>query len=396
MRSIAQRRAAWLALVIALFGLAFVLGATRKQGGEAQTVPGAVLQSASASSGSLTVDAERAVFSATGVDVWLHIRSDDPGVKIAGVVPSDARLSGSAGLSAAVHGDGRTVLRFPPEAWPHAGLTAPLDIRTVTLLSPGANDVRVDGSWHLAIELPQGAEAERARALRTLPPVVTEVAGTRLVVETLKTASATIVRYELPGNLSSFTPPELRAGARTLAPAQSRQEQGPRAGYEVWFEATPDNMPLVLVFDGLVASDPASRPWTLQVALASFEVPTPTATEIRDQIGEQQLGWNLQPGSPSEPDLKRILWRRLPDRVELEVTIEGLWDLLAGEPPVVLGDGVELKKVAVGTFPAFGERGDETKITARLASETVPRSLVVIGGGGRTSKLPPLEITLRD
>ncbi|MBE7520088.1 MAG: hypothetical protein HS107_12700 [Thermoflexaceae bacterium] len=62
----------------------------------------------------------------------------------------------------------------------------------------------------------------------------------------------------------------------------------------------------------------------------------------------------------------------------------------------MLGDGVELKKVAVGTFPAFGERGDETKITARLASETVPRSLVVIGGGGRTSKLPPLEITLRD
>ncbi|MBE7520089.1 MAG: hypothetical protein HS107_12705 [Thermoflexaceae bacterium] len=156
----------------------------------------------------------------------------------------------------------------------------------------------------MAIELPQGAEAERARALRTLPPVVTEVAGTRLIVETMKTASATIVRYELPGNLSSFTPPELRAGARTLAPAQSRQEQGPRAGYEVWFEATPDNMPLVLVFDGLVASDPASRPWTLQVALASFEVPTPTATEIRDQIGEQQLGWNLQPGSPSEPYLE--------------------------------------------------------------------------------------------
>lgn len=392
MRAITTGRAAWLLLVVALIGGAFVFGSIKKEEGRAQDVPGAVPQSASASSGGMTVAAERAVFSATGVDVWLYIRSDDPGAKVAGVIPSDAELAGNAGLSAAVHSDGRMVLRFPPAAWAHEGPTAQLSIRAVRLLSPEAKEERVDGSWQLAIELPQGAEAEKARALRTLPPVVTEVAGGRLVVETLKTASATIVRYQLPANVSSFTPPVLRAGARTLAPAQSRQEQGPRGGHEIWFEATPDNLPLVLVFDRLAASDPTSSPWTLKVALAPFQPPAPTGAWPE----EQPLSWERQADALSEPALRRILWRRLPNRVELEITIGGLWDPQTGGLPVVLGDGVELRVGGAGTFPAFGERGNETRISVRLASETVPRSLVVIGGGGRTTMLPPLEVSLQD
>ncbi len=401
MRSIARSRAAWLLLVVVLLGGTFVVGSITKQEGEAQVVPGTVAQSASDSSSGLTVDAERAVFSATGVDVWLHIRSDDPGAKVAGVVPSDAELGGNAGLSAGVHGDGRTVLRFPPVAWPRAGVTAQLSIRAVRLLSPEGKDERIDGSWQLAIELPQGAEAERARALRTLPPVVVEVGGAKLVVETLKTASATIVRYELPANVSSFSPPTLRAGASRLAPSRSQQAQGPRGSHEVWFEATPDNVSLVLVFDRLAASDPTSRPWTLKATLARFEPPAPKAATPAAQpddplLQEQELAWALQAEADPEPALKGILWRRLPDRVELEITIGGLWDPRAGGPPVVLGDGVEIKVDSVGTYPAFGERGDETRIAFRLPSQTVPRSLVVVGGGGRTAVLPPLEVTLQD
>jgi hypothetical protein len=226
--------------------------------------------------------------------------------------------------------------------------------------------------------------------------VVKEVGGSKLVVETLKTASATIVRYQLPANVSSFSPPMLRAGASTLAPAQSRQEQGPQGSHEVWFEATPDNLPLVLVFDRLAASDPSSKPWTLKVALAPFQAPAPKAG-VDDE--EQQLTWELQADSSPEPPLKGILWRRLPDRVELEITIGGLWDQPVGGapvPPVILGDGVQIKVDSVGTYPAFGERGDETKISFRLSSQAVPRGLVVIGGGGRTSMLPPLEVTLQD
>jgi hypothetical protein len=380
-------------LAVALLGGTFVFGSITKQEGEAQVVPGTVAQSASDSSSGLTVDAERAVFSATGVDVWLHIRSDEPGAKVAGVLPSDAELAGNAGLSAAVHSDGRTVLRFPPAAWPHAGPTAQLSIRAVRLLSPEGKDERIDGSWQLAIELPQGAEAERARALRTLSPVVTEVAGSKLVVETLKTASATIVRYQLPANVSSFSPPMLRAGASTLAPARSQQAQGPQGSHEVWFEATPDNTSLVLVFDRLAASDPTSKPWTLKATLAPFQPAAPAAAEL---IKDQPVTWELQADSSPEPALKGILWRRLPDRVELEITVGGLWAPQAGGPPVVLGDGVEIKVDSVGTYPAFGERGDETRIAFRLPSQTVPRSLVVIGGGGRIAMLPPLEVTLQD
>jgi len=337
------------------------------------------------------VEAERAVFSATGVDVWLRIRSNDPGAKVAGVLPSDAELAGSAGLSAAVRGDGGTVLRFPPAAWPRAGLTAPLVVRAVRLFSAEGNEVRTDGTWQLGIQLPQGAEAERARVLRTLPPVVKAVAGNDLVVETLKTASATIVRYQLPANVSSYAPPRLRSGARTLEATQSRQEQGPPGRQEVWFEATPDNAPLTVVFDRLAAADPASKPWTVKVALAPFQPPGTTA----DQVTERTLAWEGQADSTG-PILKGILWRRLPDRTELEVTISGLWDPVAGGMPTVLADGVKLRVGGAGTFPATGERGDVTRIAADLASEAAPRNLVVVGGGGQTTMLPPFEITLQE
>lgn len=392
MRSIAKSRAGWLALVALLTGGAFVFGALMNQGGQAQTVPGTVRQSSSAASSGLTVDAEKAVFSATGVDVWLHVSSEDATAGIGGVLPADAELAGKPGMGAGVHADGRTVLRFPPEAWPSAGATAELSVRAVSLLSPDGRQLRVDGNWQLAIQLPQDADAKNARTIRTLPPVVQDVAGSKMVVETLKTASATIVRYALPENVSTFSSPTLRAGSSDLTPVQSREEPGREGTREVWFESTPDNVPLVLVFEHLAISDPASRPSNLKVTLAPFQPPAATRPEVVD---ERELEWKLQADSSSEPPIKRILWRRMPGRTEMEVTIDGMWNPLAGGVPTVLADGVELKVLGVGTYPAFGERGDETRIAIRLNSEAIPRTLVLMDGGGRTTMLPLLEVPLQ-
>ena len=126
--------------------------------------------------------------------------------------------------------------------------------------------------------------------------------------------------------------------------------------------------------------------------LAPFQPPAATRPEVVD---ERELEWKLQADSSSEPPIKRILWRRMPGRTEMEVTIDGMWNPLAGGVPTVLADGVELKVLGVGTYPAFGERGDETRIAIRLNSEAIPRTLVLMDGGGRTTMLPLLEVPLQ-
>src|SRR5690606_33598426 len=158
---------------------------------------GSIEQFASALDGGVVVEARRAGwragFSGTAVNIELLVRADESEGLPAGIPPNGALLEGVAATSAHVRSDGTTVLRFPPSAWPAAPTTLALTVRVVQFIDEAGALRDVSGAWDLAIEAPEGAEAEAARAVQALEPVVVEIAGRDVAVEAFKTHAATIV-----------------------------------------------------------------------------------------------------------------------------------------------------------------------------------------------------------
>jgi len=376
------------ALVVLVFGGAFALTSYNRDGIRAQALPGTVLQSGSASASGLIVEVKRATFSGTAVDVEIAVRAEDPGLTVAGVAPADAEIAGAVGLSVRVHNDGRSVLRFPAAAWPEgAAMTAQLLIRAVQVRGQTGRFERISGDWQLAIKLPQGKEAETARFVQALQPVVADVAGHEVVVVAFRTRSATVVRYELPLIVRPVAvPPALRAGGG--AAVQLLQAQQEREGVvEAWFEATPDAVPLTLVLDGLVVSDLGSKAWTLNIALDAFEPPRPQGYEKRSLGAQRQA-------TSDGPALVDVAWEYRVADVLLEITVAGLWDPGSSGFPVVLGDGAELTVHGVGLRPATSERGAQTIISVKLRGSKPPRNLTVTAKG-ETVPVPRVEVVLK-
>jgi hypothetical protein len=384
MRNISRRRVAVVGLAALVFGATFLVAGYPERQGQADPLPGMVVQSGSASSSGLTIELRRAIFSGTAVDVELAVSSTDPALTGLAVVPAQAQLAAEVALSGHVVSDGRTILTFPPGAWQDGAATATLSLRRVRARDSGGKPTDLDGDWELVVQLPQGKDALAARYLEALPLATAEIAAQQVVFETLRSKSATIVHYTLPPSVLSFEPPALEVGSELVRPTRSWTD---RVQSSVQFDATPDAGPLTLVFEGLAATD-TSHSWTLRLALNAFDQPPPS-----EGVATHSLTWQLVAGSGG-PQVQRVDWDHRISDVQLVVTLDGLWDPGPGGPPLARGDGASLRVGGVGLFPATAGRGAQTVITMDLPDSKPPRDLT-LDGGGSTTFLPRVEVVLR-
>lgn len=396
MGTLAKNRWAWLAAGILAFGAAFALAASR--GGPesaAAGLPGTVEQSGSASASGWVIEAVRATFGGTAVDVEVRVRPEDGGSGVAVVSAADAEMDGVRAESARISSDGRSLLRFPPEAWPDGTATTQLSIDAVRVRDSSTRElVRVAGDWQIPVEVPTGSDAASARAVEALPLATANIVGHEVVIEAFRTQSATVVRYELPVSIFAISPPALRADGRTVEATLSQQVDGRS---ETWYDPTQDASSLTLVFSGLIGPAPDSKhTWKLNLALAPFDPPefpgTPYLTESPRER-DRKLSWERLPGSDGPPVVE-VIWHHGFD-VRLVISLEGMWDpmLVGGEPPRVSGDGTELTLIASGVDFATDERGARTRITVRLPDPVPPRNLVVISEGA-VVEMDPVEVRL--
>jgi hypothetical protein len=388
---IIRHRWAWIALAVLVFGGAFLLAVATTQQSAAEITPGVMLQSGSVSTNGVVVGVRRAMFSGVSVDVEIYVRAEaaDSGFAVAGVAAGDTDMGGVVGLSVRGGAGGGLVVTFPPTAWPVGATAAPLSVRAVRVRDTAGKLAVIAGDWNLSVQLPRGKDAETARFVQALEPVVAIVAGREMVVATLKTHAATVVRYELPQGVTSSAPPSLKAGSgKILRPIRHEQKGGVN---EVWFAATPGEGPLVLALNGLVVSARESTAWSLSVALESDNLPPPDPKIAGPE--EQEVRWVAQPRGDG-PAIRSVAWWRYMQHVRLNVTVAGLWDPVAGGRPVAVGDGVELNVIGVVQLPSTAERAAQTIITVELPNSALPRNLVVTAGG-RAVSVPSMEVILQ-
>ncbi|MBA4179438.1 MAG: hypothetical protein C0506_02520 [Anaerolinea sp.] len=387
-----RNRWGWFALGAAAFVVSVVAGTAIQGDGRAATTPGTVPQSASARADGITMTLEKAVFSASAVDVWLRLVFEAPDRTPAGVVPSDAAFGDARATSVLVSEDGRTVLRFPTLAAPGSTDTEPstvLTIRAVQVLTADGRLERIPGNWALDVRSPQGEDARAASRMEAFLPAEIELAGRRVVIEAYRTSAATVVRYTLPAGVVELRPPVLKAGAQTLEPLRA-ERISERAPAEVWFEATQFGLPITVVFTGLQGPSDGTANSRVDIALGPFEPPPSRAPDAPSE--QLPLAWRIT--GPGGPVLKRVEWHRDLLGTTILVTVEGIWSPEPGRKPQVLGDGKALFVRGVGLSPAQSGRGDETNIEADLPGDTVPRMLTIILGGASTTAAPT-EVTLR-
>jgi hypothetical protein len=376
----------WIAVGALVLTAAFVLTSCASNAGQAKGLPGTVGQTGSASASGLVVEIERATFSGTAVEVEITVRSENPGVIIGGVLPSDAELGGVAGQSVNVGRDGGSILRFPASAWPEKGDATQLTIRAVQVRRSEGRFEPAFGEWRLLVKLPQGRDAETARSVEALEPVVAEVAGHEVAVRAFRTHSATVVRYQLPSQILAFAaPPTLRANGTVV---QLRQAEQQESGSELWFAPTPADASLVLVFDGLKAPDPEDKPWTLNFTLAAFKAPA------RAEVGRQfAVTWE-QRAPLDGPAILDVAWERRAVDASLNITVAGLWDPAAGGAPSVTGDGEQLDVYGIGLRPETSDRAAQTIISVKLRNSKPPGD-VVVAAAGATIAVAPVEVVLK-
>lgn len=373
-----------MAATLAALGVAVLVGCS--QGGQTQagTLPGAIDQSASASDGGIVVEARLAQFSGTAVHVELLVTTQDSDRMPAGIRPGDAVLQGVPGVSGRVRGDGTTSISFPPSAWPEDATTLALTVRSVDFIDDAGELQPVRGTWDLTIEAPVGAEANEARAVEALEPVVVEIAGQDVVVMAFKTHDATIVHYVLPPGVESDSAPKLRAGDTPLEPL--RREQRGRPGVtEVWYAPAGDE-PLVLLFDSLSETLADANTWSVTIGLEVFDLPEPAGSE-ESRFSENEVGWEVRSRSGG-PEVLDVLWRGFEDDIRLAITFDGSWRP-GPTRPVVLGDGEPMRVSSAGTM------GTHSDIVVRLdPSEPPPRELT-IRSTYEVQPLPPVEVVLQ-
>ena len=162
------------------FGIALGLGAMLTGQGEAEQRLGAVDQSATASDGVITIEALRAEFGGTSVEVELRFSAPESERRPVGIAPNAAELNGVPGVSGRVRGNGTTTISFPSHAWPADATELTLTISSVQFIDERADIELVPGDWRLTIEVPESDEADQARTVDMLDPAVVQIAGLAL------------------------------------------------------------------------------------------------------------------------------------------------------------------------------------------------------------------------
>jgi hypothetical protein len=381
-----RRRLVWAGLLVpALFAISFVATGYLRSDGRAGALPGAVSQAGEAASNGVTIRLERATFSATAVDVDLFIESRT-GSTIGGVAPGGATLSGQAPLNQRVEPDGRVILRFPGAAWEDGPSLLPLSVTSIQVRGQAGRFDSLPGRWDLSVRVPVGEAAEAARFVTALEPAVMRIADQEVAVAAFRTNSAIIIRYSLPARVNSFAPPKLKAGDRMLEAAQL--QQSPNGEMEAWFELPPAETSLALVFEKLALRDISRDPWSLDVTLAPFELPSDPG-----RIPQHDMGW-AQSAASGGPAVVAVTWENRPTQPRLNITVSGLWDPAVAGLPEVTADGTALKVAGVVLMPATRDREASTRISFVLAGKGVPREITV-RGSGETIELPPVEVALK-
>lgn len=379
-----RRASLWLAGAAIVGACAFLIAVMTGPHSQAQTVPGTVEQSSSAEAHGFKVTAERAVFSAAAVDVWIHVESLSQDPRPLTIVPSDAVLGSQPASSVLVGKGGSAVLRFPALDAVGSQRAAPL---VVSAISASATDNlvrdRVVGSWEMSLQLPTGDAADAATSLEALQPAVAVLGGTNVLFEAFRTTAATIVRYEQPTSMLTFRPPTLEVGSRAFEATRSEQQGTHRV---LWFEATDPGAPMSLTFADIY--EPGAGQSTFTISIDAFTAPSPSETETI----EIPLQWqSTQPGGP--PAIDALIWRRDALGTTLRILVPGIWDPGPTSRPRMIGDGAELRIAGAGTYPPHGTRGAQSSVEAELPDGRVPRTLTVTLVGA-SAPSGPVRVTL--
>jgi hypothetical protein len=343
-------------------------------------------QAATATNASVVIETRRAVFSGTSVDIEVAARAEGGSLKVAGVSARGAELAGINVTSAHIRRDGTALLRFPASAWPDGVPNAVLSIREVTVFGASGGLEPLAGDWQLTIDLPEGDEAEAARAVVALEPVTVELAGQEVTVETFLTPSATLVRYVIPiaAPRMNVPAPTLRVGDTAIASADFLQREN--VG-EIRYGPVASSGPLTLAFDGVVAVEPLASPWELRLMLGG-EGPL---TLDRPEIKEHELQWEIEDSTGEPPAIRSVVIQRSEDE-RVVLRFDGSSWRPGPTPPVVVGDGKPMRVVGTG----FGLRDGqpESNIHAQLGSSAVPKELVVTAAEQEVP-VPSTEVVLR-
>ncbi|MEZ4492147.1 MAG: hypothetical protein R3C29_02380 [Dehalococcoidia bacterium] len=385
-----ETKGIWLlsSLALVVFVVALLAGVSRHGHSQAGTILGTIDQSTSASDAGIVVEARRADFSGNAVFVELLVTVEDSDIVPAGIRPRDAVLEGVPGLSGHVRADGTTVIQFPPSAWPIDATTLELTVSSVDFIDDAGELQPTTGSWELAIEAPDGGEADVARSIEALDPVVVRIAGQDVVIMTVRSHDATVVRYELPPGVESAFGPKLKAGGALVERRQGGQSQRPGIT-EAWYAPT-SSQPLVLLFDDLTAVDPDPETWGLDIGLEAFAPPGADGNE-GSSLSEVVVDWELLSRSGG-PEVLDVLWRRSPDRVELVVVVDSSWR--AGPTsPTVLADGVPLGVIGAGTI-GTGVDARSDFVVELDPLEPLPRQITV-HASSEVYRLPPVEVDIK-
>ncbi|MCA9825848.1 MAG: hypothetical protein KC482_15070 [Dehalococcoidia bacterium] len=368
------------------FGIALGLGAMLTGQGEAEQRLGAVDQSATASDGVITIEALRAEFGGTSVEVELRFSAPESERRPVGIAPNAAELNGVPGVSGRVRGNGTTTISFPSHAWPADATELTLTISSVQFIDERADIELVPGDWRLTIEVPESDEADQARTVDMLDPAVVQIAGEDVVITTTRSHDATVVRYELPPSAGSNSAPKLFVDGVAVEMQGSMQSGGPGA-IEIRFAAT-EGGPMVLLLDDLyeVVSDPGE--WEVTLGLDAFDPPD-SASDGNSEPLVAEVEHRVLTSSRS-PQILGVQWLRSGDHTWLSITLDGNWR--AGPTrPVVLAHGEMMVVSSWGTV----DSGVESNIVVELEpSDSIPRELTV-RSNYEVQALPPVEVTLQ-
>jgi len=362
-------------LFLACFALALVLS---RRDGQADDLPGTVLQAGTAESNGVTLRAENAVFSGTATDVWVKASVDDPSIRLAGIEPRSAHIDSQTATSAVVSSDGRVSLRF---ARLDGAQNIKLNVESVLVMGANGSIAALPGHWQIELVRPDGKDADAISELTALQPGVVEAAGERIIVEAFRTSAATIVRYSVPVTIvEGSQPPNVSADGRRLEPKRSIQREAER---EFWFDASPGGASISVAFPSLLVSDAAGSD-----AILSLELGQPGAENSDAEA--TTLAWSRS--DSSNVGIVSVVRHRDPEKVTIRVLVEGLWSPALGTRPEVIADGKLLFVNGVGNYPAMAG-GAQTSIEAVLPDGSTPRSLVVKLLGGN-SKEVSAEVSL--
>ncbi len=372
--------AAAAAVAVVLVGWAWITaGSDDHRAGLPQLRGHVVDAEASQSSAGLILRHSQTSFSGTETIVRLQVDDTSPalegiarptcGIPMTGAIESDDPLVEAR----AVRSDGPAFhegldLRLPPMG---TGESVELVLRAVDIYGD-REAATVEGAWEFTVQAPPEAEAGDELRTERSGPFELEIHGHPIDVWVIRTATNTIVYYEVPERfVEAGTPMLIDAGGGKHSPSRSGGMKP-----EAVFTATPFGTPMDIRFGGyfdLGDGEPLSMRIALGQAMARAGVSRDDLGEPFPLLPEDQL----TPGAPAVTSAAFIQANTRPPQPDrVTVTIEGSFLPGArGEETghrILDGSDEPMQVRFIGTGP------HETEIAAQLEPETDLSTLTIV------------------